>query len=58
MDLYAPVTQLQGIGPARAKQLSGLGIDTVYDLLAYFPRTYEDRTRLVPINELEVDQPA
>ena len=58
MDLYAPVTALQGIGPTRAKQLQGLGIETVYDLIAYFPRTYEDRTRLVPINQLEVDEPA
>ena len=58
MDLYSPVTALQGIGPTRAKQLQGLGIETIYDLMAYFPRTYEDRTRLVPINQLEVDQPA
>ena len=58
MDLYSPVTALQGIGPTRAKQLEGLGIETSYDLIAYFPRTYEDRTRLVPICELEADQPA
>ena len=58
MDLYSPVTALQGIGPTRAKQLQALGIETIYDLMAYFPRTYEDRTRLVPINELEIDQPA
>ena len=58
MDLYSPVTVLQGIGPSRASQLAGLGIETLYDLIAYFPRAYEDRTRLVPICELEVDQPA
>lgn len=58
MDLYSPVTALQGIGPARAKQLAALGIETVYDLIAYFPRTYEDRTRLVQIRDLEVDHPA
>ena len=58
MDLYAPVTVLQGIGPTRANQLAGLNIHTVYDLIAYFPRAYEDRTRLVTVAELEVDQPA
>ena len=58
MDLYAPITVLQGIGPTRAKQLAGLNIHTVYDLIAYFPRAYEDRTRLVTIQELEIDQPA
>ena len=58
MDLYAPVTELKGIGAARAKQLKGLNIETIYDLLAYFPRAYEDRTKLVPIDRLEPDQPA
>ena len=57
-DLYASVRYLKGIGEARAKQLAALGIETVYDLIAYFPRTYEDRTRLVPISELQVDEPA
>ena len=58
MDLFSPVTALSGIGPSRAKQLAGLGIESVYDLIAYFPRTYEDRTRLVTISQLEPDQPA
>ena len=58
MDLYSPVTSLQGIGPARAKQLEKLDIRTVYDLIAYFPRTYEDRTRMVDIRDLEIDVPA
>ena len=58
MDLYAPVTALAGIGPSRAKQLAGLGIHTVYDLIAYFPRAYEDRTRLITIDRLEPDIPA
>ena len=58
MDLYSPVTVLQGIGPARAKQLEKLDIRTIYDLIAYFPRTYEDRTKLVDIRDLEPDVPA
>ena len=58
MDLYSPITKLAGIGPTRAKQLAGMGIETVYDLIAYFPRAYEDRTKMVPICQLEVDQPA
>ncbi len=58
MDLTSPVTALQGIGPARAKQLAALGLETVYDLICCFPRTYEDRTKLVTISQLEADQPA
>ena len=44
MDLFSPVTDLRGVGPARAAALQRLGIFTLYDLLAYFPRDYEDRT--------------
>jgi ATP-dependent DNA helicase RecG len=57
-NLFTSVRYLKGIGEARAAQLAGLGIETLYDLLAYFPRAYEDRTRLVPIHQLEVDVPA
>ena len=38
MDLFSPVTDLRGVGPARAAALQRLGIFTLYDLLAYFPR--------------------
>ena len=58
MDLQSPVTALAGIGPTRANQLRGLGIETVYDLLSYFPRDYEDRTHMLPICQLEPDQKA
>ncbi len=49
---------LRGIGPVKAKQFQALGIQTIEDLICHFPRTYEDRTRLIPIASLEVDQPA
>ena len=52
------VTALKGIGPAKAKLFAALGISTVRDLLYHFPREYEDRTKLIPIAELTVDQPA
>jgi len=58
MDLFSPVTVLPGIGPSRAKQLENLNIRTIYDLIAYFPRTYEDRTKLVNIRDLEPGVPA
>ena len=58
MDLFSPVTQLRGIGPARAAQLAKLGIVTLYDLLAYFPHEYEDRTHPVEIAGLQPGVPA
>ena len=56
--LFDPVTTLSGIGRTRAEQLAGLGIRTLYDLIAYFPRDYEDRTQLSTIDHLEPDVPA
>ena len=58
MDLYSPVTVLPGIGPSRAKQLENLNIRTIYDLIAYFPRGYEDRTKMTDIRDLESGVPA
>lgn len=42
MDLMDSVTVLEGVGPKRAQSLSSLGIQTIYDLLYYFPFRYED----------------
>ena len=43
MRLDTPVTQFPGIGPARGEKLEKLGIRTAKDLVAAFPRDYEDR---------------
>ena len=56
--LSDPVTMLKGVGAVRAKQLAQLNILTLRDLISHFPRGYEDRTRLVPIEKLEPDTPA
>ena len=56
--LSDPITILKGVGPARANQFVNLNIFTLRDLICHFPRGYEDRTHLVPIEKLEVDVPA
>ncbi len=56
--LTDPITILKGIGPTKAKQFAALNIYTLEDLICHFPRAYEDRTRFVPISQLEVDKPA
>ena len=56
--LSDPVTILKGVGPSKAKLFANLNIFTLGDLICHFPRGYEDRTKLVPIAKLEVDQPA
>ena len=56
--LSDPVTILKGVGPAKAKQFANLNIFTLGDLICHFPRGYEDRTKLVPVEKLEPDVPA
>ena len=56
--LSDPITILKGIGPTKAKQFANLNIYTLRDLICHFPRGYEDRTRLITIDQLEVDAPA
>ena len=52
-SLDAPLTVLQGIGPAYAGALSErLGIHTLRDLLHYYPRRHVDYSALKPINRL------
>ena len=56
--LSDPITILKGVGPTKAKQFANLNIYTLGDLICHFPRGYEDRTKLIPIEKLEVDTPA
>ncbi|HPF71249.1 MAG TPA: ATP-dependent DNA helicase RecG, partial [Candidatus Krumholzibacteria bacterium] len=49
---------LKGVGPARARALDRLGIATVGDLLAHYPRRWFDRTSTVPIGRLRPGQEA
>ncbi len=53
-----PVTVLKGVGEVKARQFANLNIFTLGDLICHFPRGYEDRTKLVTIDRLEVDVPA
>ena len=52
MQLYGDVRYLKGIGEARAKLLEKLDIRTVYDLISYFPRAYEDRSVIRDLAEI------
>jgi ATP-dependent DNA helicase RecG len=51
--LNAPLTVISGIGQKHAETLSGLGLHTLGDMLYYFPRRYDDYSKLKPINRLE-----
>ena len=42
LTLSSPVSDLYGIGPKKAEKLAVLEIETVYDLITFLPRRYED----------------
>ena len=48
---YQPIKYVKGVGEARAKILSKLGIYNVSDILSWFPRDYEDRSTFRKISE-------
>ncbi|MBQ3084313.1 MAG: ATP-dependent DNA helicase RecG [Clostridia bacterium] len=47
-----PITKLAGVGAARAAALQKLGIETFEDLLLLYPHRYEDRSMVLPIDEV------
>jgi ATP-dependent DNA helicase RecG len=51
--LNAPVTVLPGVGPRHAQTLNRLGLETLEDMLFFFPRRYDDYSQLKTINHLE-----
>ena len=55
-ELESPVQYLKGVGPARAKLFRRLGVDSVEDLLYYFPRRYEDRSQLKSISQVRLGE--
>lgn len=50
----AAVHQLQGVGNAASALLEKLNIFTTDDLLFHLPRDYEDRSTIIPMNQLTV----
>ena len=44
-----PLTEIPGIGPARAKKLEKLGLRELADVLAHYPQRYEDRRDIYAI---------
>ncbi len=58
MNLRDNVTTLKGIGGKKAEIFASYGIETLEDLLYFFPRKYEDRRRETSIKDLETGKDA
>ncbi len=56
MELNASIKYLKGVGEKRAAMLAKLGIFTLRDLLTFYPRTYEDWSRITPIKDAPMNE--
>lgn len=56
MDGNSPVSLLKGIGEQRERKLQKMGISTIEDLLTHYPREYKDRSEIVKIADLPMDE--
>ena len=52
VDLNKPIQYIKGVGPNRVTLLNKLDIYTLGDLITFFPREYEDRSKPKQIAEL------
>jgi ATP-dependent DNA helicase RecG len=58
LSLSMPVRFLKGVGPAKAKAFAQLGVETVGDLLEYFPRDWVFAPDTIKINQMRQGQSA
>lgn len=50
------LTEMKGVGHARAQAFFRIGIESAEDLIAYYPRDYEDRREIIPIASVQVGE--
>ena len=51
--LNKSIDNIKGVGPKVKTQLQKLGIETIQDALFYLPKSYENRTKITKIIDLE-----
>lgn len=52
LDLRTEVQFLKGVGPRRAEMLHRMGLETVQDLIFFFPRDYQHLSAVTPVDTL------
>ncbi len=53
MNLSSSVETIKGVGPETAKKLVKLGVETIADLLTFWPRRYDDYSEVLPIKDIQ-----
>ena len=56
MEFTDSVDKLKGVGPALAAKFRRLGVESIEDLLRYYPRKYQDYSEVTPIVDLRPGQ--
>lgn len=54
--LESPVSKIPGVGEITAKKMTKAGVNTIEDLLYFFPRDFRDLRDLSPIKNLRPDE--
>ena len=54
-EIKNSISALSGIGTKTAELFARLNIFTVGDLLQFYPRTYDDRTKKIPLKDAKVE---
>lgn len=55
--LHKPITTIKGVGDKLSEQFERLGVRTIYDLLTFLPRRYDDYRAMQPICRLRPGTP-
>lgn len=53
MNLESSVETIKGVGGETAKKLAKLGVESIYDLLTFWPRRYDDYSEVLPIKDIQ-----
>lgn len=58
MKFSDDIKYIKGVGEARAEGFRSLGVSTVGELLRFYPRAYEDWSKIVPISQCIIGESA
>lgn len=58
MEFDSSISALKGVGVKRSQQLQRLGLCSLFDVLTYFPRDYEDQSRMSSLDALQPGEKA
>lgn len=52
-EIKSSIQYLKGVGPKKSQLLNRLNIESIEDLLYFFPRSYEDRRKIEKISDIK-----